>query len=455
VNVSWRRPLTQTALLLMESLWAYALVGFFVALTVRGDRPTAFGVAFVVFLSFAVSRLLQGSTMSLLPLRIWGGAISLLLFYAIVRVDFFGDWRLWDFTWADALFNHTEATLNDKANAVVAIPVLWLLWLRGIIKGQQSLIFEEIVNSFALGIIVIAIAALFSPAVDAPASVGNVAIPYIAVGLLTIGFAHASRSEKEFGRSFDMTWLAALAGAVVVLTLTALLFTLIDFGAIAAAIGWAGEGIGWLIARTAYYILWPLVVAMDYFFQGLAWLRDHLWGGQRPQELLQQASPTPAPEEDQQQETVPQWLQFITRLVIGGFFAAVVLIALALVFVRYARRRSPDEVKESTYQEGRLASDLGEMLGSLLGRLRPSFRSISSEPMRRLYFDMLSAAAERGVERRPSETPLDVAPRVGRTFQAEVTNRITDAFDEARYGGVSPPAPEVRRLREEWDQARR
>jgi len=456
LNTSWRRPLTQTSLLAMEALWAYALVGFFIALTVGGDRPTVIGVGAVVFLSFLVSRLLQGTTMSLLPLRIWGTLLSLLLFYALVRVDFFGDWRLWDFSWADALFNHTEATLNDKANAVMAVPVLWLLWLRGVNRGQQSLVFDEVVNSFATGLVIVAFAELFGPAVDAPGSVGGVAVPYIAIGLLTIAFAHASRSEKEFGRSFGGTWLATVGGAVALMALVALIFVLLDLGSLQNALGDAS-----LAATTAFvhffsFLAWPFEQFINGLFKGMYWFFHHVYGGQRP-ERQPAAEGTPPPDKPVKPDgEPPHWLDLLVRIFFAGGIAAVVVFFASVMFLRYARRKTPEEVKESTYQEGRLASDLSNMLGSLLGRLRPSFRSgPPSEPMRRLYFDMLSTAADRGVERRPPETPLDVAPRVGRSFKPEVTNRITDAFDDARYGGVSPPSAEVRRLRDEWDEAKR
>ena len=111
-------------------------------------------------------------------------------------------------------------------------------------------------------------------------------------------------------------------------------------------------------------------------------------------------------------------------------------------------------MKESTYQEGRLAADLGNLVGAMLGRLRPSLRFGGGEtdPVRRLYFEMLAAAARRGVERRPPETPLEVSPRLERAFAAPAPMEITDLFDEVRYGGRRPDPERVARLREEWEQ---
>ncbi len=458
MNPNWRRPLTQGSLLLMEALWSYALVAFFVALTVGGGKPTVFGVGAIVLFSFAMSRLLQGSAMGLLPVRIWGTLLSLLLFYAIVRVDFFGDWRFWNFSWADALFNHTEATLNDKANAVIAIPVLWLLWMRGVIRGQQSLIFEEVVNSFALGIVVIGIVELFGPAVHAPASVGHVAVPYIAVGLLTIAFAHAMRSENEFGRSFGGTWIAAVGGAVVLIGLVSLIFVILDLGTLKDALQSGSLATTKALVHFFSFLAWPFEQFINGLYKGLYWFFHSVFGGTKPdRQAQQQANATPTPDPNQHPTgSPPHWLDLLVRI---GFASSIIVTLVFfswVMFMRYAKRAKPGEVKESTYQEGRLASDLGDMLGSLFGRFRPNIRFGSDQdPIRRLYFDMLSAAADRGVERRPPETPNELSPRLGQTFKVDVPNRITTSFDDSRYGGLSIPDAEVKRLREEWEQGKK
>jgi hypothetical protein len=456
VSTNWRRPLTQAAVLLMESLWGYALVAFFVSLTVRGDRPTLFGAGAVVFASFAVSRLLQATTMSLGLLRAWGVGLSLLLFYAIVRVDFFGDLRLWDFTWADDLINHTEASLRDEATAVLGVPALWLLWMRGVLRGQQSLIFDEVVNSFAVGVVIIAIVELFAGAVDAPAAVGYVAVPYVAVGLMTIGFAHASRSEKDFGRSFTSTWVVAVAGAVSLITLLALLFVIVDFETARAAAGDVSLAIVTAVVRSLAFLAWPLEQFFYGLFKLMTWLVN-LYGGERPERPAETPAEGMQEEEETDRGGAPVWIKFLARLLIGGSLAAVVLFTLAMLFFRYARRPAGDEVKESTYQEGRLASDLGDMLGSLLGRLRPSLHSNRDgvDAMRRLYYEMLAAGEERGVQRRKAETPLELAPRLGRTFDVGVTERVTVKFDETHYGGHQPADADVRTLRDEWERTRR
>jgi hypothetical protein len=89
----------------------------------------------------------------------------------------------------------------------------------------------------------------------------------------------------------------------------------------------------------------------------------------------------------------------------------------------------------------------------MLGRFR--FRgggSGVSEPVRRLYFEMLAAGEARGIERKPVDTPLDLSPRLQRTFSSATPGEITGLFDDVRYGAKPASEAEVTRLREEWQR---
>jgi hypothetical protein len=456
IQIEWRGPLTRGALLLMESFWAYALMAFWIALTVGGGKPTPLGVAAVVFLSFGVSRALQQSGLDLPVLRIWGALISFLIFYVIVRVDFYGDWRVWDFTWADTLFFNITTTIKDNLTAVFGIPFLWLFWVRGILRGQEYLNFEGVVGSFAIGLVIIGVVEVFADSVHAPAPVGQVAMPYVALGLLAIGLMHAARSEDRSGKSVTTTWIGAVIGAVIFLGAIALLFTIVDFGPATDLVKSVSDEVGYVIAKTLYYIIYPVAYGIEQFLYGVRWLLEQLGGDRSAQQNQRQPFPTPAGDDNGGAGRLTPWLDLLFRILVWGGLAAVLLVGTALLFDRYLRRARPGEVKESTYQEGRLQADLSDLLNSMLGRLRPKGRppGVEMDAARRLYFDMLAAGAERGVERQPPETPLELAPRLGQTFAAETTSRITTLFDDVRYGDAPVRDDEVKRLRDEWEQGR-
>lgn len=453
--MKWRTPVMRISLLAMESLWVYALGALLLALTVRGSAPSLPAAALVVFASFGISRALRSTDLAIGLVRLWGILLSFLLFYGIARVEFFGDWRFWDFTWADQLFYHTEATLRDKAAAVIGIPYLWLFWMRGLLRGQQYLGFESVVASFATGVVIVALVAALTGPLDMEGGVRFVAVPYIAVGLLTLGLAHAGRSEDEFGRSFTAGWLLAVAAAVVLIGAMAAGISALDRGTAAEGLRTAGEGAGWAASRVLYYATYPIIFAMEHALRLIGDLLEKAFDTQAdPNRFNRQEEPPP--QEEQERTALPGWLQFILRAIVAGTLIGAVIGLTALVFNRLRPRERPDELRESTYVEGRLANDLGNLLGSLIGRLRPGVRfGEQQEPVRRLYFEMLATAAERGIERERGETPLELVPRLEKTFASQTPGRITHLFDDTRYGALPAPPERVTVLREEWEETKR
>jgi hypothetical protein len=228
---------------------------------------------------------------------------------------------------------------------------------------------------------------------------------------------------------------------------------LIDFDTARDGLEALAFAIGWVIAGIFYLVALPILFLVEQMFYGLQWFID-LYGGTDPNP--DEAQPPPEeepPPPEQEGRGLPDWAELIVRILIAGVLAGGLAIGLALLFNHFRRVPPSDEQKESTYEEGRLGADLGNLVSSLLGRLRPVFPAGRGlDPARRLYFDMLQAAANRGIERRPTETPLDIAPRLNQTYAAPTPGEITGVFDDVRYGRLPVPPEDVRRLREEWER---
>jgi Domain of unknown function (DUF4129) len=207
-----------------------------------------------------------------------------------------------------------------------------------------------------------------------------------------------------------------------------------------------------LVGRVLYYLLWPLLQAMDVLFHGLRSLLVSVFGqGERPQE------PPPSTQDlPEGTRSLPGWVDAVLRVGIIAAVIGVLVVVVAFLFRRFRKPPRPQQARESVYEEGRLVGDLGDLLGALVGRLRPSFgRGPHLEPIRRLYHDMLTDAADVGVIRESFTTPLELAPRLEQRFGSAVPARISLAFDAARYGGRVPSDADVRGLRSEWESVRR
>jgi hypothetical protein len=244
-----------------------------------------------------------------------------------------------------------------------------------------------------------------------------------------------------------------VGGVILVLAVLGLLFALADLGGIAHALGVASEAIGVVLSRAIYYLLYPFIWATILMFEVLKAIWTSVYGDRPPIEIQRLETPVPV-DQNTEPADVPEWFNWILRIGIGVPIVAAILGGLWFLFNKYARRPESDVRKESTYQEGRLGADLSDLLGNLVRRLRPGYGQ-EADPARRLYFDMLHAGEDRHVERRPNETPLELAPRLEEAFAGSTPSRITAAFDDARYGGLTRPREEIDRLRDEWDELRK
>ena len=471
--MTWRAPVIRGCTLLMEAIWTYALVAFSVAAITDGGDPSFLGVCAVVLASYGISRLLQGSELSLGIIRVWGTVLSFLVFYAIVRVDFFGDWRFWDFSWANDLFNHTEVTMRDQVPAVFGVPMLWGFWVRGIFRGQETTTFDDVATSFGIGVLIVAFVELFQGQLDdSPALIGRIAVPYVAFGLFAIALAHSAQAETDRGRPFERTLLVAIGVSVAALALVAAVVALFDL-----ATGWnAARDTGRVVldagADVGRVIAWPFEKLLDGIFAALIWLRDLILGAPPPpqtaqatseqgscvqalvdqgrtlQQAMDQCNPKP--------RELPEWVQQLVRVLIAAPIVALGVLATALLFTRFRRRKAAGELKESAYVSGRLASDLSDLWHGLLGRLRPNVHLGRDhvDAVRKLYYEVLDDGERHGVTRQPSQTPNELAPVLDRTFQSQAPSDVTLAFDDARYGQRPAPDSAVRRLREEWERLR-
>lgn len=469
--MTWREPVTRAALLLMEAMWTYAAIAFVVALITEGGKPSFVAVVLVVGISYAISRFFQSSELSLGVVRLWGTLLSFLIFYMIVRVDYFGDWRFWDFDWANDLFYRAEATLRDRGPVVVGVPLLWVAWLRGLLRGQQPLGWDNVVATFGVGVLIMGTVLVFHGGTDAPRLVGQLAIPYVAIGLIAMALAHAARAEDEAGKPFSTTWLTAIGGSIVALAVVAAVLSLFDLGTVTAGLRSALDVLVDAGGTVLYYLAIPVGIVFEGLFIAIRWLVYLILGEPNPQPrqtmseleqcILSLRGAGLSLEEARQRCTgeapdpreLPAWLGLASRVFVAGLVVLALALLTAFMFSRFRKREQPGELKESVYQEGRLAADLAGLLNTLLGRIRPNIRlgREHQDAVRRLYFEMLDEAEHRGIERKPHQTPLELAPTLDRQFEAFTPRRITDAFDDVRYGGHRLRDEEVRRLREEWD----
>lgn len=217
-------------------------------------------------------------------------------------------------------------------------------------------------------------------------------------------------------------------------------------------------------ALTVILRAFVLVVAAISFLLALPfiWLLNQI----DPEGQTFTASGTPVPADEVVRPVAERSVDLpdpVRYLVAGAVLA--LLFATAIAF----RMRHPRptffvgaEERESTFGFRRVLGDLGASLKSLLQRpreidplaaLRRDSRWTQTVAIREIYRQLLGWCGERGVGRRPPETPYRHAGRVHETLPSpsrSALETILNHYNKARYGAAPASEHDANEVREAW-----
>ncbi len=431
--------------LLVDVLWAYAAVAIVVALFGRGQAaaPSILGVAAAVAGSFALSRALQEIDLADAQFRAIGVSVSIITIFAIIHAEYAASTPPWDVGWVRTL---VVDAAEGRAHVVAATVAITVLWMRGIVRGQQTTDATSVLSSVALGIVPLAIAAAAAPRVHGPDAFGVIAIVYFVLALGALALYQAPDPDRLV-RGYAAQWGV---GAVAVLAI-ALALTVVAAAIDPAALGFlapVGRPLAFVAENAFRYILGPPLAA-------LAWLLSliplpHHDAQEQPMQSFQ-------PEKRPENQDTPMWARIVGWIIAGGLLTLVVLatlVVLWLLFRRFAKqKRRPGDVRERVEAESSLADDLGAAFDALARRFRRTPKHPqSSVEVRRLYQEMLARSAAAGLERPAATTPLQFAPRLDAHFASDTPSAISRAFAESRYGAHDFEQAAVDDLRDRWNR---
>ncbi len=438
---------------LLELLWGFAAVAVFVALFGQGDGPaTSFAtVAAVVIGSFALSRALQISDFDEEALRSAGAAASALALFLIAHIEYApGAWP-WEVGWFARLFTDTSDAIQPGAHIIAGLIALSPLWLRGIIRGQSQIEFDDVLGSASLGLLAVTVAALATPDTREPVSWGAFALAYAAIALVALAVYRVPEPETSLGH-FARRWTIALAAIVAVSGALALAAAAVDPGAF-GFLAPIGEPLAYVGRLLGTYVLGPIFWLLVLPFRIIGWLLSGLLPDSAPPAPRIIDQPPPEPERERER---PLWYQILVWIFGGGAVAMALAVAAAVLWFAFrrftrSRERDPRERREDIEPASSLRDDLGDLIGALARRFQRAPRPQSFFQIRRLYFEMLAAAAASGLERPASATPLQFAPSLDTHFASGVPSSISRAFTASRYGDLPIDAAIVRDLRSRWN----
>lgn len=402
---------------------------------------SAFALITVALVAYGLPRFAGNFQVTPRARRAATGVVTFVVLYGLMRIEFAGDVAIWDFGWVADFTTSMEATAREGAHAAFGTLLLVLLWIRSSIRSENDIDLETIPRTMTWTFIVATVIIVLGAATDRSGEVARGGGAFYAVAILALACSQLAQSGATIGdlRAGGIT-ATLLAGTAAVTTLCVVVFWLV-FGLFAEPLG---NLLGAVIETTLTIVLTPV-----------AWLLSKVVGALLGDVNLVQ--PTQDTITDAGSREPDQERSLFEQLAVYGFRAFALLFVLGVIAgaiaLAMSLRRRLRPSADRTVEPGEV-TPLAMDPRSLWRALRHG-RSGGGSPSRaagvyRLYYDVLEDARRRGSERRLAETPEEFAPKLTDTFHAPVTNEITVAFEEAKYGGREPDPRLVADLEQRW-----
>lgn len=384
-------------------------------------------------------------------------------------------------------FRQVGETLPDSfyppRPLVIALAVAVYFWWRGLSWGQATMHFEEIYQSFLVGlaalvtfVVILGMASAFSKLLLATA--GLYIAGFFFFGLLALALSHFRTLHEEMLRAeavsslFGRRWLSVLfgliGGMVVVGAGVASVFSFDLATLLLRPLNLVAD----FLLLLLYYLLLPLGYLVAALFYVLQFLVDWLGGGRVAPPLQ---LPSPPDLKEWQKEAGPGLLspELIAALkwALLSLVAVAIVILLAWAISRYRASRKGEEGEEIHEYLGSwegLKADLRLFFSLLRQRLqrkgkergpaRPVPRWYTEKEIparlgiREIYRHLLWEASRLGLGRQRPETPSEFAGRLAQAVPggSEPLARITDCYLDLRYGDLEPQNEQIEQANTAW-----
>lgn len=375
--------------------------------------------------------------------------VAFVVLYGSLRIAFAGDLALWDFGWIGDFMNRSEATLRNSGDVLIGAVFLLVAWVRGAVRANQDLELELVPRAVGVPFVIVTFLLVLGAPTGSAGEVARAGAAFYAVAVTTLACSQLAMSGATFGdvRAGGIT--ATLLGGTVAATLVCVVVFGVVFGVLSDALGPAiGRAVEWVLL----IVLTPPAWVLTHLF---GWL---LGGWDTPAALDSvqgEIGKAGEPEKDAERSAASLVAVFFLRILALLIVAAIVggLIAWYSRLRRRVRTRADEGVTVA------VAGGIGEDAAALFRRLfrrggeaGPKVERGATEA-ERLYHAVLEKAQHAGEVREPGETPEEFAPRLREAFHAPVTDDITMAFEESRYGGRKPGDAQVAELRRRWRES--
>jgi hypothetical protein len=436
---------------LLEGLWCWLFVAAISEVTGQISPPIGL-ITMVVFTSWLGARLLTIANIDPVHRR-WalvGGGLLLAFLAGTVHAGLVMPFQL--------IFGTYTPDLRGAGMALV-LAVLYL-WGRGLLL-LGPITRERVMNHIVVASAGLAAVLVFLPLTEVVREygLGMVVVEFI-VGLATLLLVQLAGVESR--KLTPLQWTGVGAGAATLLVVGASLVTgVFTSGGMSVV----GRGLG-SVGRAATPVVNVFLLAAGYLTEYLyylfRWVATIFQGDPEAVDEAVRQAEAERPQVEFEPGAAPELLSAI----VGIFVIALILLIVALIYVRLLRHgsRDGDEVVEET-RTSTGGPGLRAMLRGALDQLRRRGGEASSDDdprlaIRRAYRTVQTLMARAGLPRALSQTPREFEAALG----AEIPEArrplaiLTDAYVLARYADDRahlPASPEIDRTVDELRDALR
>ena len=448
------------ACIIVESVWLSVLIAMLSLLLLQGINAVPWIVAAAIMgASFIVAR---ASLMIIMPLwaqyAIQMGTGIVVIYLTLSTYILSSSAPGVDLGWLSAMMSD-DSTSNDRTRAVISALCAAFLWWRGGRMASIEFPTEHLSTTFRVGLIALSLGAVVDIFHPANLHIFPLMFTFFAVGLVGLSIGHILPASSA--RNGQRRWTRVIGGVVGGIILVGLALSILQKSVIEFITTPLGMLFDLLVTVFMYVVVLPIAYVVGYLMFWILSLLSRVVG--EPQEPLEREIGPGDFLSDLRERTTTSEPSIWGDVIEWTIVALLAMIALALLawgFRRIVRWRRVDDdgERESIAEDVDPGLDMARLLFDLLPerfrrrrgatglRLPDDERDIVD--VFRIYFGMMSVAAEKGFRRPNNQTPNEYRSALGRVFPARIAGMATEAFNRACYGRRPASRGQIEEMRE-------
>ena len=376
-------------------------------------------------------------------------AAGLSVAYLMVASNVTGAEGGFDFAWPGVAFVE-ETTQEYRLTALLGLVAGTALWWRGGSLAWKEFPIESLNFSFRLGVFCLFMAVTVDILHPARLNTFPMIFLFFAAGLggLSVGHLLPESRQAEEKRA----WPRVIGGVVASVIGIGLVFSFLHRDMLSVLSRPALSLLDTVVTGAFWGLIIPISTVWNVLVEAVLGIFEAAFGGLRDSESnrrLQATVAERAEEAEQAEEESGEIIALVVQIVEWIVLAIVVMVLLYLLyrFLRKLLARGPKSTlgqRDSLRPDSDLKSDVGRLLLRLIPswvgprRAGPGFHIPDGPPgvvdALVLYYDMLTAAQQKGLGRHHHQTPHEYEATLASVFPKGLVSKATSAFVRACYG---------------------